>query len=69
MMAMTCYVMSIKSKNSGSTKSKKNMASKEAFKIRLGEEIALNPKDGVESKDIIEPDDEVKEFIDGEGKK
>jgi hypothetical protein len=45
------------------------MTSKEAFEIRPGETIALDPKDNAESKDTIELDDEVEEFVVGEGKK
>jgi hypothetical protein len=41
------------------------MTSKEAFEIRPGETIALDPKDNAESKYTIE----VEEFVVGEGKK
>jgi hypothetical protein len=61
--------MSIKRKNSNLAKSKTKMTSKEEFEIRSGEEIALDPKDNAESKGTIEPDDEVKDFVVGEGKK
>jgi hypothetical protein len=69
MMARTCYVMSVKSKNSDSAKGKMKMTSKEAFEIRSGEEIARDSKDSTESKDTIELDDEVEDFVVGEGKK
>jgi hypothetical protein len=45
------------------------MTSKEAFEIGSGEKIALDTKDNAESKDTIELDDEVEEFVVGEGKK
>jgi hypothetical protein len=68
MTVRTCYAMSIKSKNSDSMKDKKILVLNEAFEIRLGEEIVLDPKDGAESKGIIELDDEMEEFVVGEGK-
>jgi hypothetical protein len=61
--------MFIKGKTLDSTKDSKNIISKEAFKIRPGEEITLDPKDGAESSGNIELDDEVEEFIVGENKK
>jgi hypothetical protein len=67
--AKACYAVSIKRKNLDSAKDKTKVISKEAFEIRSSEEIALDPKDSAESKDTIEPDDEVKDFVVGEGKK
>jgi hypothetical protein len=63
MMVRTCYAISIKSKNSDSTKDKKNVTSNEAFENRSGEEIALDPEDRAESKYTIEPDDEVEDLL------
>jgi hypothetical protein len=68
-MARTCYAMLIKVKNPDEKKDKAKMISKEAFEIRSGEEISLDPKDSVESVGTIELDDEVKEFIMDEGRK
>jgi hypothetical protein len=51
--------MSIKGKNPDKKEGKANMISKEAFEIRYGEEISLDPKDSAESAGTIEPNDEV----------
>jgi hypothetical protein len=69
LMARTCYAMSIKGKNSEEKKDKTKMISKEAFEIRYGEKISLDPKDSMESADTIESDDEVEEFVVDEGRK
>jgi hypothetical protein len=61
--------MFIKGKTLDSIKDSKKIILKEAFEIRSGEEIALDPKDGAESNGTIEPDDEVENFIIGENKK
>jgi hypothetical protein len=58
-MTRTCYAMSIKGKNPDKKEGKANMISKEAFEIRYGEEISLDPKDSAESAGTIEPNDEV----------
>jgi hypothetical protein len=68
LMVRTYYAMFIKNKNLDSRKDKAKMTSKEAFEIRSCEEISLDPKDSAESKGTIEPDDEVVDFIVGEGK-
>jgi hypothetical protein len=69
LMARTYYAMSIKNKSSISRKDKASVTSKEAYEIRSGKEISLEPKDSAESKGTIEPDDEVEELVIAEGKK